>query len=243
MFKQAIPLGILTVALIAGWYAYTTVKQVALVACTEEAKMCSDGSSVGRVGPRCEFAPCPANDTSATGTPQSIGCTKEMKVCADGSTVGRHGPSCVFDACPNPDISPVDPVACTMDAKLCSDGSGVGRTAPYCEFALCSDEGAISGKVTVGPICPVERLGVSCTVPAEAYTSREVILYANNGTTEIGRRHFTSSGTYQFNAPAGSYVIDIPHQAVGGSGDVPKKITVSAGKIVSFDFSIDTGIR
>lgn len=27
--------------------------------CTEEAKICPDGSSVGRVGPSCEFAPCP----------------------------------------------------------------------------------------------------------------------------------------------------------------------------------------
>lgn len=29
------------------------------VACTMEAKMCPDGSFVGRQGPNCEFAPCP----------------------------------------------------------------------------------------------------------------------------------------------------------------------------------------
>lgn len=29
------------------------------VACTADAKICPDGSSVGRVGPDCEFAPCP----------------------------------------------------------------------------------------------------------------------------------------------------------------------------------------
>ncbi len=29
------------------------------VACTQEAKICPDGSSVGRSGPDCEFAPCP----------------------------------------------------------------------------------------------------------------------------------------------------------------------------------------
>ncbi len=28
-------------------------------ACTQEAKSCPDGNSVGRVGPNCEFAPCP----------------------------------------------------------------------------------------------------------------------------------------------------------------------------------------
>ncbi len=27
--------------------------------CTLEAKICSDGSSVGRTGPNCEFAACP----------------------------------------------------------------------------------------------------------------------------------------------------------------------------------------
>jgi len=30
------------------------------VACTQEAKLCSDGSAVGRTGPNCEFSACPA---------------------------------------------------------------------------------------------------------------------------------------------------------------------------------------
>ena len=34
------------------------------IACTEEAKICSDGSAVGRTGPKCEFAPCPTITTS-----------------------------------------------------------------------------------------------------------------------------------------------------------------------------------
>ncbi len=29
------------------------------IACTMEAKMCPDGSYVGRSGPNCEFSPCP----------------------------------------------------------------------------------------------------------------------------------------------------------------------------------------
>ena len=29
------------------------------VACTEDAKICPDGTAVGRVPPDCEFAPCP----------------------------------------------------------------------------------------------------------------------------------------------------------------------------------------
>ncbi|MBX3226120.1 MAG: hypothetical protein KIT84_28895 [Labilithrix sp.] len=33
-----------------------------LKACTMDAKMCPDGTSVGRVGPSCEFAPCPGGE-------------------------------------------------------------------------------------------------------------------------------------------------------------------------------------
>ena len=35
------------------------------VACTMEAKTCPDGSSVGRVGPDCEFEPCPGESAEA----------------------------------------------------------------------------------------------------------------------------------------------------------------------------------
>jgi hypothetical protein len=35
------------------------------VACTMDAKMCPDGSAVGRQGPNCEFAPCPGETPAA----------------------------------------------------------------------------------------------------------------------------------------------------------------------------------
>jgi len=45
------------------------------VACTMEAKLCPDGSAVGRTGPNCEFAPCPqasAKPTSTLPTPEPV---------------------------------------------------------------------------------------------------------------------------------------------------------------------------
>jgi len=56
---------ILVVVLIGGgavYYYYATKTQPKSAACTEEAKVCPDGSSVGRTGPNCEFATCPAID-------------------------------------------------------------------------------------------------------------------------------------------------------------------------------------
>ena len=138
-------------------------------------------------------------------------------------------------------------VACSQEAKICPDGTAVVRVGPNCEFAACPGtvaKGSVEGKVTVGPICPVERPGVPCPVPSEAYTSREVILYAADGTTEVQRMHFLPDGTYHFDVPAGTYVLDTPHGGIGiGSSELPKTLTVGEAEKLEVNFSIDTGIR
>ncbi len=51
----------------AGVYAYRTTTapsnggEASQVVCTMEAKLCPDGSYVGRTGPYCEFAACPSS--------------------------------------------------------------------------------------------------------------------------------------------------------------------------------------
>lgn len=40
--------------------------------CTQEAKLCPDGSSVGRTGPNCEFALCPATTIQPTSIPKKV---------------------------------------------------------------------------------------------------------------------------------------------------------------------------
>jgi len=41
------------------WWFENNKSQKEHIACTMEAKLCPDGSYVGRIPPRCEFAPCP----------------------------------------------------------------------------------------------------------------------------------------------------------------------------------------
>lgn len=45
-------------------------------ACTLEAKLCPDGSAVGRTGPNCEFAACPSKESSLSADE-----TSESKIC------------------------------------------------------------------------------------------------------------------------------------------------------------------
>lgn len=50
-------------------FGYFLVQPVANapVACTMEAKLCPDGTYVGRTGPKCEFAECPVLNSGITG--------------------------------------------------------------------------------------------------------------------------------------------------------------------------------
>lgn len=71
-------------------------------ACTLEAKLCPDGSAVGRTGPNCEFAPCPSVTPTSSEKPgdDQVVCTLEARQCPDGSYVSRTGPNCEFTPCP-----------------------------------------------------------------------------------------------------------------------------------------------
>jgi hypothetical protein len=81
------------------------------IACTMDAKICPDGSGVGRTGPNCEFAECPGQISGGSG---SIG---------GGLIYPDNG---------------IDTIACPEDVKICPDGSSVGRTGLNCEFSKCS---------------------------------------------------------------------------------------------------------
>ena len=65
--NKKIIIPIVAIAVAVGWVFFSTVKTTEPVACTMEAKLCPDGSAVGRVGPNCEFAKCPEATNPGTG--------------------------------------------------------------------------------------------------------------------------------------------------------------------------------
>ncbi len=74
MNKHVAIIGVVALALVASlWAVNASVMQTPRgQACTTEAKLCPDGSAVGRTGPNCEFAECPAVATTTTSGGGSI---------------------------------------------------------------------------------------------------------------------------------------------------------------------------
>lgn len=69
-------------------------------ACTQEAKLCPDGSAVGRTGPNCEFAQCPTvHSQPATECTKDSDCPSSQYMCQETQGVGTAcsstDPSCV----------------------------------------------------------------------------------------------------------------------------------------------------
>ncbi len=153
-------------------------------------------------------------------------------------------------------------IACTAEAKLCPDGSAVGRTGPNCEFARCPEEkieknisdmgttggnemnaGIIQGSVSIGPICPVERIDMPCKTPPSAYTARTLVIYRADGKTVVAFASINSDGTYSFKLAPGNYILDMKRAGIDFSKNLPRPFTLSVGQIVEADIFIDTGIR
>ena len=71
MKRYAIFIGILVLAIVAAlWMIQVRVAKAPIdgLMCTQDAKLCPDGSAVGRTGPRCEFAECPSAGSSSAST-------------------------------------------------------------------------------------------------------------------------------------------------------------------------------
>jgi hypothetical protein len=139
------------------------------------------------------------------------------------------------------------PVACTQEAKLCPDGSAVGRTGPNCEFSLCPDMGStskksgITGTVTLGPTCPVERIPPDPNCAPKFY-STSINIMKTTSTVIVKTVQSDSKGVFYVDLAPGAYVL----QAKGGNmlprcGDVSAEVRSNQYTIANI--SCDTGIR
>ncbi|MDE1855179.1 MAG: hypothetical protein KGH57_02580 [Candidatus Micrarchaeota archaeon] len=101
--------------------------------------------------------------------------------------------------------------------------------------------GTLDGNVSIGPCCPVERVGYSCC-PANIYSSRSIVLTGVFGAATFAP--LTSNGGFSAYVPYGSYSVTLTNCTyVGCSRVFPTTVVIYAGRTTALNVSIDTGIR
>ena len=220
------------------WYGINKRGANNLVACTQEAKQCPDGSYVGRTGSNCEFTPCPkALSIITQAEARSIAekaCIKGGEALDDG-IYNENTKTWWFDANLNSTREGCNP-ACVV-----SEETKQVEINWRCTGVLPFDSGA-EGVVTLGPTCPVMREGdISCADRPYA-TIIQVISVGSLKSSPFTTTESDKEGKYKIILPPGEYAL----QPVGGSV-MPKcdtkNIIIEPSKIIKVDLSCDSGIR
>jgi hypothetical protein len=102
--------------------------------------------------------------------------------------------------------------------------------------------GTLTGNVSIGPLCPVEPCTLTHDRLVAAYAARPISISTTGGTVVATVTADPETG-YSVTLKPGTYIVDIPHQGIGGSQGLPETVTIRSGQTVRLDISIDTGIR
>ena len=86
--------------------------------------------------------------------------------------------------------------------------------------------GILQGKVTIGPISPVERPGVTPDIPYEVYEARKIMVYNEKGNKFIQQVDIDCDGRYRTELKPGIYTIEINRIGIDHSSDVPQKVEI-----------------
>jgi heat shock protein HslJ len=106
------------------------------------------------------------------------------------------------------------------------------------------NSGILQGKVTIGPITPVERPGETTTIPPEVYEARKIMVYDKSGKELIQQVDIDNEGGwYVAHLKPGTYTIDINRIGMDSSDDIPQQVEIQLGITTRLDIDIDTGIR
>jgi len=108
-------------------------------------------------------------------------------------------------------------------------------------------EGVLKGKISIGPLCPVETIPPQpqCLPTMETYKAWQTSVWNLNETTKLVNITPDLSGNYQINLPVGEYVVDFENRIKLSiqRSNLPVKIKINNGDSTKLDINIDTGIR
>jgi hypothetical protein len=242
------------------------------VACTLEAKLCSDGSSVGRTGPKCEFADCPVLQVqegtiavlsqkilnngvfitplevvSDSRCPVDVTCIwageVTLKVLLEKGTISKE----VSLKSNTPLVFENKNITLTdvtpENNSKKSFNKGDYRFTFLVTQLVTAQTGTISGIITTSPTCPVLHIPPDPQCSPKPYAT-SIKIRVEGKQAVVKTIQSDNGGAYSIDLLAGSYEL----HAITASGSLfprcPKVIVlVKADKTSVADISCDTGIR
>jgi hypothetical protein len=100
--------------------------------------------------------------------------------------------------------------------------------------------GTLEGRITRGPLTPVERLGIPNSAPV-AWARLEIATPTREKITTV---ESNSEGKYWVQLAPGAYLVTVTSQAGAfNRPNPPLTVTVKADKPTHLDIRLDTGIR
>jgi len=118
-------------------------------------------------------------------------------------------------------------------------------------FFSCSkvghqENGYLEGTISIGPICPVEKIppDPACLPTAETYKAYPVSVLTSDGKSRITQLKPSLDGSFSSELPPGNYqiVLESAQKNIGGS-NLPVEVTITSLEKTLLSINIDTGIR
>lgn len=104
------------------------------------------------------------------------------------------------------------------------------------------ETGTLAGTVSVGPLCPVEKMppDPGCEPTAETYASYKIFVY--QGATLVAQIPVKADGTFSLELAPGMYTLNRAEVPIG-SDNLPIDVVIHTQEETTVAITIDTGIR
>ena len=115
-----------------------------------------------------------------------------------------------------------------------------------CDKMSSQEAGFLEGKISIGPICPVETdpPDPGCLPTAETYKAYPVAVWTADGGRKIIQISPALDGSYKTNLEPGKYLIKLETESGNiGSSNLPVEVIIISDNITTLNIDIDTGIR
>lgn len=115
-----------------------------------------------------------------------------------------------------------------------------------CDKLFNKDPGFLRGKISIGPLCPVETVppDPGCQPTPETYKAYPVYIMTSNGRREIAQITPALDGSYKTELVTGHYLIVLGTEFNRpGSSNLPAEVEINPQDTTILNIDIDTGIR